>query len=273
MAFERELAAALQAAQLASEFLVAEYARFQAIPDAPSDISTEADRTSQEIILEALGRQFPHDAFCAEEQTTRGPKLVTTGARLWIIDPIDGTRGFARKNGEFSVMIGFVKDGLLGVGVVSEPARNRLTYAGQGAGCWRRDGAGESAVACRVSTIADLALARLTQTHSRRHDVPSPAAAALRPAEIIESYSAGIKLALVARGEADLYANDYRAFHDWDICAGHILVSEAGGMVSGLHGEMLTYGKPAAEQRHGLLASNGLLHADAIKRLASMAPN
>jgi 3'(2'), 5'-bisphosphate nucleotidase len=271
MAFERELAAALQAAQLAGEFLVAAYARFQAIPDAPSDISTEADRASQEIILEALVRHFPQDAFCAEEQTARGAQLATSGARLWIIDPIDGTRGFARKNGEFSVMIGFVNDGLLGVGVVGEPARNRLTYASQGDGCWRRDDGSEK-VACRVSTIADLALARLTQTHSRRPEIPSPAAAALRPAQVVESYSAGIKLALVARGETDLYANDYRAFHDWDICAGHILVSEAGGLVSGLHGETLSYGKPGAEQRFGLLASNGLLHAESLVRLASLAP-
>ena len=87
------------------------------------------------------------------------------------------------------------------------------------------------------------------------------------PERVIETYSAGIKLALVARGEADIYLNTYDAFHDWDICAGHILVEEAGGTVTGLRGESLQYGLPGAWQRHGLLASNGLLHADALDRL------
>jgi 3'-phosphoadenosine 5'-phosphosulfate (PAPS) 3'-phosphatase len=83
---------------------------------------------------------------------------------------------------------------------------------------------------------------------------------------VIETHSAGIKLALVARGVADLYVNHYAAFHDWDICAGHILVEEAGGKVTGLRGEALHYGTPGAWQRSCLLASNGVLHAAAQAR-------
>ncbi len=90
---------------------------------------------------------------------------------------------------------------------------------------------------------------------------------ALNPARIVESYSAGIKLALVARGEADLYLNTYDAFHDWDICAGHLLVTEAGGMVTGIKGEELKYGLPGAWQRAGLLATNGKLHPVAVERI------
>jgi 3'-phosphoadenosine 5'-phosphosulfate (PAPS) 3'-phosphatase len=81
---------------------------------------------------------------------------------------------------------------------------------------------------------------------------------------VIESYSAGLKLALVARGDADLYVNTYVEFHDWDIAAGHLLVEEAGGRVSGLGGETLRYGQPGAWQRHGLLGSNGLVHDAAL---------
>src|SRR2546427_707403 len=79
-----------------------------------------------------------------------------------------------------------------------------------------------------------------------RHPDKSRGGQAFHPARIIESHSAGIKLALVARGEADLYLNTYDAFHDWDICAGHILVAEAGGKVSGLRGEELHYGLEGA---------------------------
>jgi 3'(2'), 5'-bisphosphate nucleotidase len=93
--------------------------------------------------------------------------------------------------------------------------------------------------------------------------------AALKPARVRETYSAGIKLALVARGEVDLYVNTYAAFHDWDICAGHILVEVAGGTVTGLGGQELRYGTPGAWQRHGLLATNGLLHQAALERLAN----
>jgi 3'(2'), 5'-bisphosphate nucleotidase len=84
---------------------------------------------------------------------------------------------------------------------------------------------------------------------------------------VIETYSAGIKLALVARGEADLYVNSYDAFHDWDVAAGHLLVTEAGGLVTGLHGQELRYGLPGAPQNQGLLGSNGRLHDAAVKAM------
>jgi 3'(2'), 5'-bisphosphate nucleotidase len=266
--YERELETALEAARLSASALRTAYERFQVIPDAPASISTDADRQSQEIILGHLRQVFPADALCAEEETSTLAGAAHTGPRLWIIDPIDGTRGFARKNGEFSVMIAFVHDGRPAVGLVLEPARQRLTYAVRGQGCWQRDGEAGTATVCRVTTVAALAQATLTQSHSRTPGTRSRQVEALNPARVVESYSAGIKLALVTRGEADVYLNTYEAFHDWDICAGHILVDEAGGRVTGLAGQELQYGLPGAWQRHGLLASNGLLHDAAVKALA-----
>jgi 3'(2'), 5'-bisphosphate nucleotidase len=264
---DRELEAALEAARLAGSALCDAYQRFQAIPDAPSSISTEADRQSQEIILGYLHRAFPADALCAEEATPTLAAAPQTGQRLWIVDPIDGTRGFARKNAEFSVMIAFVHDNQPAVGVVLEPAKGRLTFAARGQGCWRRDGSAAAASACRVSTVANLAEATLTQSHSRNPGTRSRLVEALNPARVVETYSAGIKLALVARGEADLYLNTYEAFHDWDICAGHVLVAEAGGTVTGIGGQELHYGLSGAWQRHGLLASNARLHDAAVAAL------
>ncbi|HEV3263119.1 MAG TPA: inositol monophosphatase family protein [Gemmataceae bacterium] len=269
MDYTRELTAALQAAERAGRNLLERYSRFKMIPDAPASISTEADRASQEIVLTSLRDQFPGDAFCAEEETPALAAAVHTGPRLWIVDPIDGTRGFARKNGEFSVMVAFVHEGRMAAGVVLEPAHHRLTYAARGQGCWRRDGDAEP-VPCRVSATPMLAEATLTQSHSRDPAVPSTLVRALSPARVVETYSAGIKLALVARAEADLYLNTYDAFHDWDICAGHILVDEAGGTVSGLAGQTLLYGLAGAWQRHGLLASNGVLHQAALAAMGSV---
>jgi 3'(2'), 5'-bisphosphate nucleotidase len=256
--------AALEAAELASQALREEYARFKAIPDAPASISTDADRHSQEIILQHLGRLFPRDALCAEEATDTLAAAAQTGSRLWIVDPIDGTRGFARKNGEFSVMLAFVDQGSMAVGVVLEPARERLTFARRSCGCWRRDGEDGTEIACRVSSVPRLQGATLTQSHSKVPGTRSPLVQALNPGRVVECYSAGIKLALVARGEADIYLNTYDAFHDWDICAGHLLVTEAGGKVTGLAGQELVYGLPGAWQKNGLLATNGLLHDAAL---------
>jgi 3'(2'), 5'-bisphosphate nucleotidase len=270
MAFEKELATALAAARQAGTWLLEEYQRFQAIPDAPASITTEADRQTQELVISHLASVFPKDAYCAEEKTVSLERLPRSGARLWVIDPIDGTRGFARKNGEFSVMIAFVHDGSIEAGVVYEPARDRLTYARRGGRCWQQNASGETAVPCQVSSIAALPEATLTQTHSRSPSTPSPSAAALQPGRVLESYSAGIKLALVARGEADVYVNTYRAFSDWDICAGAILVEEAGGKVTGLRGENLLYGLPEARQNFGLVASNGQLHEQALTQLAGV---
>ncbi|HWG43940.1 MAG TPA: 3'(2'),5'-bisphosphate nucleotidase CysQ [Gemmataceae bacterium] len=269
MPYEQELQAATDAARKAGRVILTAYTQFKAIPDAPIDISTEADRQAQETILSHLKNLFPGDALCAEERTPALEGVAAVGPRLWIIDPIDGTRGFARKNGEFSVMIAFAENGRIVVGVVLEPAKERCTYAAIGQGCWRYDGDGEP-IACRVSSTADPSAAVMVQSHSRNPGTPSRMAQAVRPARVVETYSAGVKLAMVARGEVDLYVNDYTQFHDWDIAAGHILVAEAGGTVTGLHGQELRYGLPEAWQRFGLLGSNGHVHAAALKRLEAI---
>jgi 3'(2'), 5'-bisphosphate nucleotidase len=262
--YEKELTIALAAARNASKHLLEEYARFKAIPDAPSDITTDADRASQEIILKTIRLNFPGDALCAEEATATLTGVPTTGDRLWIVDPIDGTRGFARKNGEFSVMIAFAEKGEIAVGVVAQPAVNRMTYALKDQGCWRLDGDEQTPTRCQVTLVSELSQCTLTQSRSRDPNRRSKLVDAIGPAKIVESYSAGIKLALVARGEADVYLNTYEAFHDWDIAAGHVLVTEAGGKVTGIGGQTLRYGLEGAWQKNGLLASNGLLHQAAI---------
>jgi 3'(2'), 5'-bisphosphate nucleotidase len=268
MAYEQELHVALDAAQGAGRLILEHYAAFEVIPDAPADISTDTDRASQATILKAIHHAYPADALCAEEATAEFASHPRLGPRQWVVDPIDGTRGFARKNGEFSVMIGLVHGGRVVVGVVLEPALKRLTFASLGGGCWRVDGENPQQRRCQVTKVAELSAATVTQSHSRKGKPPSKEIQALRPARVIETYSAGIKLAQVARAEADIYLNTYDACHDWDICAGQLLVEEAGGRVTNLRGDAPRYGLEAAIQDHGLLASNGLLHAPALTALA-----
>jgi len=270
MDYARELEVALDASAEASAYLRTAYESFTPVPDAPASITTEADRTSQDLIFARLTAAFPDDALCGEEGTAVLRGARREGPRLWVVDPIDGTRGFARKNGEFSVMIGLVVNGRVVVGVVAEPALARVTYARFGHGCWVRTGTAMP-TAGFVTKTESLADAVLVQSHAKKGETPWPVAA-LKPHKVIETYSAGVKLAMVARGEADLYVNTYANFSDWDICAGDLLVTEAGGTVTEITGSPVRYGSPGNAQRGGLLATNGRLHKVAVAGLRDSPP-
>ena len=266
MAFEKDLSIALEAARKAGDLIRRDYESAVAVADAPVTVCTETDRGAQEIILRHLHAVLPGDALCAEEATETLANAKRAGPRIWIVDPIDGTRGFVMKNGEFSVMIGLIADGELAVGVVFEPALDRLTYATRGSGCWTST-KGSALKACRVSTIANLNEAALIQSHSKSPAQPSAPVLSIRPKRVLEMYSAGVKMACVARGEGELYVNTYSRFHDWDICAGHLIVTEAGGNVTTLRGEAIQYCQPSHSQLGGLLATNGYVHDAAVEKL------
>jgi 3'(2'), 5'-bisphosphate nucleotidase len=262
MKYQRELTEALTAAATAAAYVLTEYERFTPIPNAPASISTHVDREAQEIILRHLREAFPDDGVCAEEGDT-----ADTGDRVWVVDPIDGTRGFAMKNGEFSVMVGLTDGGRPVLGVVVEPVLERVTYAAEGFGCWVLVGDGDPD-RCRVTDRATLSEAVLVQSRTKSGAGPKPLVRAIGPASVVETYSAGIKLAMVARGEVDLYVNDYAGFHDWDVCAGHVLVEEAGGRLSLFDGRPITYGVKS-DRPGGMVASNGRLHDETVRRLGT----
>jgi len=262
----RELQEALLAAQNAALFVMREYAEFVPIPNAPATISTHVDRGSQEIILQHLHAAFPQDGLIAEEITPTVELAPKNPSRIWIVDPIDGTRGFAMKNGEFCVMLGLCINGESVLGVVLEPITNRVTYATRGGGCWTIVNGGEP-VRCEVNAQSNLDNLTLVISRPSGGKV-SRAVRTLEPKQTIETYSAGIKLAMVARGIGDAYLNSYSGFHDWDLCPGHILVEEAGGRVSLYDGRPILY---ACQQpnRTGMIASNGRIHDAALAKLTS----
>jgi 3'(2'), 5'-bisphosphate nucleotidase len=266
-AYARELAEARAAAQAASAEILALYRTFETIEDAPADISTEADRASQEIILRRLSAAFPGDGFCGEESTATLAELRRTrpseASRVWIVDPIDGSRGFAKKNGEFSVMIGLVEDGRAVLGVVHEPAADRTTFASLGQGCFVHHGS-ETPRRVAVKPTTAWPDAVVAMSRSRKPEAADRLLAIFGAGRGVATYSAGIKLAQVARGEADLYVGDYPAMHDWDLAAGVALVEEAGGRATDFAGRPLAFGRPPYKQAGGLLATNGRLHADAL---------
>ena len=243
------------------------YDELPLIADAPADISTAADHAVQAILVGALLRARPDDGILAEEATLAALPSPR-GRRHWTIDPIDGSRGFARKNGEYAIQLALVDaDGQVLVGVVYEPAVRRLTWAGRGLGCWARSGDGEPAPAAVSATRGrpkTLAISR-----SRKPDQVAALLAGFGAERALPTYSAGIKLAQVARGEADLYLGDYLGLHDWDVAPGHLLVTEAGGKVTDVDGGRIRYeGTGKSLRGRGLLASNRRVHRAAVAAFA-----
>jgi 3'(2'), 5'-bisphosphate nucleotidase len=261
-----EIETALAAATEAGQHIMAFYEKLEPILGATSSITTQADKDSQDIILSRLYAAFPKDGFMGEEETPLYLTLPHSGRRMWIVDPIDGTKGFALKVDQFCIMIALVENGEPVVGVVHDPANGRTTYAAKGAGCYAID-SGKPALPCKVSQTNSLSEAVVTKTHSKAKGKTEGLSSHLGAKGLYETYSAGLKLARIARGEADVYVNDYPTYHDWDICAGHILVTEAGGKVSDLKDRPLMYGNRSGPSDTGFMASNGIIHSEGLERL------
>lgn len=257
--WQAELKAALAAADKAGQAILRLYAAFEAMDTAPADISTQADKESQECIAQFLLQNYPGDGICAEEDTVTANDAAINSNRYWVIDPIDGTRGFAIKNGEFSVMIALVVDGVARLGVVAEPLVERVTYAAENYGCFTQRGGNPQRCAATTTAKLDRCVASISRSQSA--DAEKRFRTTIGLARTTPTFSAGIKLAQVARGETDLYLGDYLGLADWDVCAGHLLVEQAGGRVSNIDGKPISYdGSGRSLRNRGILASNGQCH-------------
>lgn len=206
---------------------------------------TEADVRAETVILAGLRALAPSVPIISEEAASEG-NVPTVGARFWLVDPLDGTKEFISRNGEFTVNIALVEEGAPVLGVVFAPALGRL-YAGTvGAGAFVEDADGRRPIHCRAVPEAGL-----TVVASRSHGDAAALDAFLAGRRIASLANAGssLKLCLVAAGEADLYPRLGRTM-EWDIAAGHAVLRAAGGGVRNLEGNPLRYGKPGLDNPH-----------------------
>ena len=220
---------------------------------------TEADTRAERIILEGLGECAPGIPVVAEESAAAGEIPDVAGRPFFLVDPLDGTREFIGRNGEFTVNVALIEDGVPTVGVVHLPALDETFWTAGDGVAWRtRGGAGRigraggtgiagaaagaaggaERIACRRPGAALVAIA------SRSHrDFETDHF--LERFEIAEIVSAGssLKFCRIAEGAADLYPRLGRTM-EWDVAAGHAILSAAGGSVETMDGAPLTYGKP-----------------------------
>ena len=201
---------------------------------------TSADRASHQVIVEGLQEATPDIPILSEEGRAIPYPERAAWSRFWLVDPIDGTKEFIKRNGEFTVNIALVEDGRVIAGVVYVPAQETMYLGRLGAGAWKIEGNQEPVkIAVRA---ADESLG-LTVVMSRSH--PSPELEEyLRDIKVAEAMPVGssLKLCVVAEGKADLYPR-LGPTMEWDTAAGHAVVEAAGGTVTQVDGAPLLYNK------------------------------
>ena len=208
---------------------------------------TEADERAEAAIVAALQALAPDLPIVAEEAVAAGRVPDVSGGLFWLVDPLDGTKEFVSRNGEFTVNIALVHLGAPVLGVVLAPALGTLWAGVAGQGAFVEDAEGRRVPArCRAVPAEGL-----TVTASRSHGDAAALDAFLAGLQVARLVNAGssLKLCRIAEGAADLYPRLGRTM-EWDIAAGHAVLAAAGGGVHTLQGEPLHYGKPGFENPH-----------------------
>ena len=250
---QTELDVALRLAEAASAVIMKVYEAqegFEVNTKADGSPVTEADEAANALIVAGLREAFPQDAILSEEAPfTDDP----TGKRLWMVDPLDGTRDFAGRTGDFAVMIGLCVDHRPVLGVVAAPALGR-TWAGV---------VGEGAFELRDGERTPMALGPVAQPlrvlASRNHPPPDLARVLeiIGPHTLMNRGSVGLKIGLIAAGEADVYLHPSPGTSLWDCCAPEAVVLAAGGHFSTAEGSPVAYERPeSVANPRGVLAGH-----------------
>lgn len=229
----------VKVAQSAGQVILDVYnTQFLVLDKADESPVTEADARAEALIVAALRELTPATPIVAEEAVAAGAVPVV-GDCFWLVDPLDGTKEFISHNGEFTVNIALVHDGHPVLGVVLAPALGRLFGGLAGHGAFVIDEQGRRPIRCRPVPAEGL-----TVVASRSHGDPVALERFLEGRTVASLVSAGssLKLSLIAAGEADLYPRLGRTM-EWDIAAGHAVLSAAGGVINCLSGTELRYGK------------------------------
>jgi len=235
MSFEPELGVALEAAREAAAILRRHYARetksWEKSEDNPV---TAADLESDRAIARRLRAAFPSDALLSEETLSDPARLANP--RVWIVDPMDGTKEFIQRIPEFGVSIALCERGEPVVGVIANPVREATVWATRGGGCFR-DGKCVHVTRCEDLSAA-VVIASRTEISRQQFDPFQGWFKEIRPVGSI-----AWKLACIACGEGDLNIS-VAPKNEWDVCAGDLLVREAGGAYLAFDGTRRRYNQP-----------------------------
>jgi 3'(2'), 5'-bisphosphate nucleotidase len=244
------LQVALRAALAGGEAVMRVYADpFEVTQKDDKTPVTAADLASEQIVVEMLTSAFPEIPIVSEE-TVPEAGFESPAARFWVVDPLDGTKEFVARNGEFAVLIGLIENGRPVLGVVHGPALG-VTYVAHGPGtAMRRKDRGDFAPIHAEAPAPN----GVVVVHSRSHENSRRLGEYFTGRPILERHVCGsaLKFGVLAAGEADFYPR-FGTTMEWDTAAGQAVLEAAGGHVFGLDGAPLSYGKPGLKN-DGFLA-------------------
>lgn len=247
--YSYELAIAERAAREAGATIMSLFkGKFDVREKSKNNPVTTADLEANRIIREKIGACFPRDGWLSEEDQDTSRRLALS--RVWVVDPIDGTKEFIEGVPQFAVSIAFVVEGRPKVAVVFNPANQRFYKAAVGQGAYLND------APIRVSARGDIAGALLLVSRS---EPQKKFQVFIDSCEIKPVGSIAYRLAKVAGGDGDGTIT-FRTIHEWDICAGVLMVEEAGGAVVDGAGERVMFNRQLPKHR-GVVAANPVLTA------------
>ncbi|SFN48383.1 3'(2'),5'-bisphosphate nucleotidase CysQ [Dokdonella immobilis] len=199
---------------------------------------TEADLAAHRVIVDGLRRLTPELPILSEESAAIAWSERRTWSRYWLVDPLDGTREFVKRNGEFTVNIALIDGDRTVLGMVQAPVTGEFAWAWQGGGAWMA-GPDERPRSCRTRRRRET----LVVAGSRSHGDPRLAGMLERVGSYeLTPLGSSLKFLRIASGEADLYVR-LGPTSEWDTAAAQCVLEEAGGAVIDLHGQPLRYNR------------------------------
>lgn len=225
---------------------------------------TAADREANDLIVTRLAAEFPADGILAEESTDTERRLAKD--RVWLIDPMDGTKNFVQRDGDFAVQIGLAVNRESVLGSVYQPVRDVLYCAAKDKGAWIEE-QGHRRRRMTVSATANPNEMVLASSRSHRSPRMERVVNLFGFKQEVRRGSVGVKIGLITEQLADLYLHLSPSTKQWDTCAPEIILHEAGGRLTDLFGQPLRYNDPRIDNRNGIVATNGAAHEVVIERL------
>jgi 3'(2'), 5'-bisphosphate nucleotidase len=270
--FTRELQIAIELARAAGAVLLEHYyspflveQKINALDELEE--VTAADREANELIVTRLQKDFPDDGILAEESTDSDHRLEKD--RVWLIDPMDGTKNFIARDGDFAVQIGLAVGGESVLGIVYQPTRGVLYRAARNGGAWIESG---DKPAARMSVSKQTKPGEMILASSRSHRSPrmERVVSAFGFKDEMRRGSVGVKIGLITEQQADLYIHLSPSTKQWDTCGPEAILAEAGGRLTDLFGQPLRYNGVRIDNRNGIVATNSAAHEMVIENLAPL---
>ena len=224
---------------------------------------TDADLKSNEIIKEILS-QTEHTILSEEDKDD--PSRLSKDI-IWIIDPLDGTSDFIDKTGEFTVMIALIKNKKPVLGVIGWPTEKTFFVAQKGSGAFRYSNDEWKKIS--VTTLAELSKCRAIGS---RHHLSDKEKLFIKKLGIKDFTSIGssLKVGKISSGEAEVYITTTNKMKEWDSAASYCIISEAGGKMTDMLGNDITYNNKEIFHQNGILVTNGLIHNKIVEEFKKL---